>query len=255
MIAKAGNAYLYVDDLPAMPPNTASDDSVIKTNLFIEKWALKNVLLEKALFNLPQAQQEEFNAMAEQYRVQLYINAYRDALVDKNLSASFTEEEILAYYEENKANFKLKETLLKLRYLVVKSNLIDIDEIKAKFSSYSPEDMEYIQNKSLEYKMIMLNDSVWVRKVDVQKQFTTIEEEFTNYALRENNKTAVFQDTTYTYLVHVMDVLKTNEIPPISYLKPTIVQILENKRKLELNKELEKEILNDAIQNDDYILY
>jgi hypothetical protein len=49
--------------------------------------------------------------------------------------------------------------------------------------------------------------------------------------------------------------LTPNQVPPITYLKPTIKQILENKRKLELNKQLEKDILNDAIQNNDFKTY
>jgi hypothetical protein len=224
-------------------------------NSFIDKWALKNLLLEKAKFNLPKEKQEEFNLMAEQYRIQLYINAYKDALIEKNTPAVLTEEEIFAYYDEKKQNFKLKENLLKLRYLVIKTDLNDVDKIKSKFSSFSKVDQEYLQNKALEFKMLMLNDSVWVRLLDVQKKLPSIQENFTSHINNGVEGYTVFQDSIFTYFIYVTEMLTPNEVPPISYLKPTIEQILENKRKLEINIQLEKDILNDAIQNNDFKTY
>lgn len=256
-LAKAGDVYLYAEDIPAtVLESKTKEDSIAKMNQFINKWALKNLLLKKAKFNLPEEQQQDFDQMAEQYRIQLYINAYKDALIEKNISSSFTEEEILTYYEEKKQNFKLKESLLKLRYLVLKSDLQDVEKIKSKFFDFTEDNQEYLRSKRLEFKMLMLNDSVWVRMADVQKQLPSVQEELSRY-VNENElqKSAVFQDSIFTYLVHVSDMLTPNEVPPITYLKPTIQQILENKRKLELNKQLEKDILNDATQNNDFKTY
>ncbi len=42
---------------------------------------------------------------------------------------------------------------------------------------------------------------------------------------------------------------------PLSYIKPTIEQIILNKRKLELIKKLEKDITKDAIKNNDFEIY
>jgi len=256
-LAKAGNVYLYVEDVIDFPSEVNSkEDSIAKLNNFIDKWALKNILLDKAKFNLPKEQQAKFDYMAEQYRIQLYINAYKDALVEKNSISSFTEEEILNYYEEHKQNFKLKENLLKLRYLTIKTDLKDVDKIKTKFNSYTKEDKEYILSKRLEFKTLMLNDSVWVRLVDFQKQNPSIQEEFTKHINANGvQKPEVFKDSLFTYFIYVDEMLTPNQVPPITYLKPTIKQILENKRKLELNKQLEKDILNDAIQNNDFKTY
>ncbi|WP_188459295.1 peptidyl-prolyl cis-trans isomerase [Psychroflexus planctonicus] len=252
-LAKAGNAYLYEEDLPNFSTEINSkEDSIASVKRFVEKWALKNLLLDKAKFNLTKEKQEEFNEMAEQYRVQLYINAYKDALIEKNLNYTTSEEDILAYYEEKKQNFKLKEKLLKLRYLVMKTDLKDVDKIKSRFNSFTIEDQEYLRAKSLEFKLHMLNDSVWVRFEDVQRQLPSIQEEFSKKIDNEIQKTLSFQDSIFTYFIHVNEILSPNEVPPISYLKPTIEQILENKRKLELNKQLEKDIIDDAIQNNDF---
>ena len=66
---------------------------------------------------------------------------------------------------------------------------------------------------------------------------------------------AQLQDSLGVYLVKIEDVLNTNDIAPLSYIKHTIDQIILNKRKLELIKKLEKDITKDAIKNNDFEIY
>ena len=256
-IAKVGTQYLLKEDLPKFE-NIARDkeDSIISTKRYIDQWALKQIMLNKAKFNLPEQQQLKFDEMANQYRDQLYINAYKDALVEKNFQLNIDEDSIQAYYNANKNNFKLKEVLLKARYVTLQTDLQDVDEIKSKFESFTTEDQEFLENKRLEFKNYNLNDSVWIRWVDFKKKLEPIKTELDNYVDSNRfQKTKTFTDSLYTYFIYITEVKKTNEVPPLTYLKPTIQQILENKKKLDLNKQLEKEIINDAIKNNEYKIY
>ena len=63
------------------------------------------------------------------------------------------------------------------------------------------------------------------------------------------------KDSLGVYLMQINDVLMRNEIAPLEYVKPTIDQIVINKRKLELIKELEKDITKDAIKNNQFEIY
>lgn len=256
-IAKVGNQYLFKEDLPKFEISSSNpEDSITATKRYIDQWALKQIMLNKAKFNLPEQQQQKFEEMANQYREQLYINAYKDALVEKNFQFNINEDSIQAYYNANKDNFKLKEVLLKARYVTLQNDLQDLDEIKSKFESFTTEDQEFLENKSLEFKNFNLNDSVWIRWVDFQKKLEPIKTELNSYVdTNRFQKTKTLTDSLYTYFVYINEVKKTNEVPPLTYLKPTIQQILENKKKLDLNKQLEKEIINDAIKNNEYEIY
>ena len=55
--------------------------------------------------------------------------------------------------------------------------------------------------------------------------------------------------------MQIEDVLERNSPAPLDYIKPTIDQIVINKRKLELIKELEKDITKDAIKNKQFEIY
>ena len=63
------------------------------------------------------------------------------------------------------------------------------------------------------------------------------------------------QDKDDTYLIKVSNVIDKNQISPFEYIKPTLKEVLLNKRKLELIKKFEKDITDDAIKNNDYEIY
>jgi hypothetical protein len=55
--------------------------------------------------------------------------------------------------------------------------------------------------------------------------------------------------------VAVKDVLFRNNIAPLSYIKPTIKQIILHRRKIELIREIEKILVKDATQNKNFKIY
>ena len=55
--------------------------------------------------------------------------------------------------------------------------------------------------------------------------------------------------------MHVNDVRGQNDYAPLEYVNKSIKQIVINKRKLELIKQLEYEITKDAIKNKKFEIY
>lgn len=75
-----------------------------------------------------------------------------------------------------------------------------------------------------------------------------------NQLLKKSNFVQL-KDSLGVYLMQVNDVLLRNDTAPLEYVKPTIRQIVINKRKLELIKKLEKDITKDAIKNKEFEIY
>ena len=63
------------------------------------------------------------------------------------------------------------------------------------------------------------------------------------------------QDSLGLYLVIVKDVLLRNQIAPLSYIEPTIKQMILHQRKLQLIRDIEKIIVKDAIQNKNFKIH
>jgi hypothetical protein len=63
------------------------------------------------------------------------------------------------------------------------------------------------------------------------------------------------KDLESLYLVYISDILIKNDYAPMSYVKPTLVQILLNKRKLEMKKQLKTDILKQGISEKNFEIY
>jgi hypothetical protein len=63
------------------------------------------------------------------------------------------------------------------------------------------------------------------------------------------------EDSTGVYLTRVVDVLKPNEIAPLSYIEPTIRQVLLNRRKMKYLRSLETDLMDEAIRQKEFEIY
>ena len=76
-----------------------------------------------------QSKKNELDLLIEKFKIDLYINSYKDLIVNSRIDSIVTNEEIESYYNANIDNFALNETLLKYRYLKVPSDNININRI------------------------------------------------------------------------------------------------------------------------------
>ena len=51
------------------------------------------------------------------------------------------------------------------------------------------------------------------------------------------------------------DVRTINEIAPLGYIRPTLRQVLLNRRKLEFLRRLETELLDEAVKQNEFEIY
>ncbi|SDS13456.1 hypothetical protein SAMN04488552_2210 [Christiangramia echinicola] len=252
VVVRVNDSYLYESDLQALiNENTSSEDSSIIVSNYITRWATQQLLIDRAELNLPQSQQIEFNELVNNYRNELYTNAYTDAVVSRDLDTTLNREDVQLYYEQNKENFILNEDLVKLRYINMAKNSNNLDDIKKKIIRFNDEDQQDLLNMAIQFKNYSMNDSVWVKTKSVYDKIGPLSVEDRASLLKKSNFMEL-QDSLNVYLVYVNDVLSRNEQAPIEYASATIREILLNKRKQALIKELEKDITKDAIKNNEF---
>jgi len=254
-IARVNDNYLTKKELEkAIPKHLTGEDSVIFSHNYINRWATRQLLLDGARLNLPQEKLEEYDAMVRNYQEELYAEAYKDLLIIEKLDTLITEQEIESYFENHASNFTLKEDLIKLRYVQLAKDYDEVDEIIEQFKRYNEEDKADLEEESFKFEAYSLMDSIWVSADDLLDRLTILEEEKEEDFLQ---KETYFErsDSLSLYLLYVKDVRLRNEKAPLSYAKPTVKQIILNKRKLQFAKELEKDITKDALENDKFEIY
>ncbi|WP_317132849.1 peptidyl-prolyl cis-trans isomerase [Pseudotamlana haliotis] len=254
-VARVNSSYLYHEDIEGLVPAGATEaDSTLMVHNFINRWATQQLLVDGAKLNLNQEKQEAFNKLVAQYKNDLYIKAYVEALVKRSIDTLVSYDEANTYYTANKEVFNLNEELIKFRYVHVDENILDYENIKLCFERYEKEDKRVLDSIAIQFKSYSLNDSIWIKLSQVVNKIPVVNSENKNELLKKSNFIQL-KDSLGVYLMQINDVLLRNNTAPLEYVKPTIDQIVINKRKLELIKELEKDITKDAIKNKQFEIY
>ena len=250
-IATVNNKSLFKEDVASLlPKNVDTKDSIVLIRSIINSWAIQQLLLLKAEENTTKNDNSEVDKLVSEYRQALLINGYKERLIKQQLDTLIEQKEIADYYKLNSKNFRLNEELIKTRYLHFSNDLLDKKEVVRLFKDGAIEDLEALELRQLTFKMMMLNDSVW----------TSLENVMLKMPFSRNNllkKTKLFQkeDSLGLYLVAIKDVLLRNQIAPLSYIEPTIKQMILHQRKLQLIRDIEKIIVKDAIQNKNFKIH
>ena len=255
VIARVNDDYLYKSDfVKDYPQNLSIQDSVLFTNQYIDNWATKQLLKQRAVLNLDGDKLSDFDQLAENYKLDLYANAYLNALIVKKLDTIIPKSEFDTLFRYSKQNFKLNEELLKFRYLTIDKNHNDIQNIEKRFKRFDSIDKIVLDSLSIQFHSFMLNDSVWVKKSQLLQKLPITVNKMNSQLLKKSNFIQ-FEDSIRLYLVRINDLLKRNEQAPQEYMEQTLKQIILNKRKLKLIKQLEIDVRKDALQNKEFEIY
>ncbi len=254
-VARVNDTYLYTSDIESIfDTATFSLDSTTVVTSYINDWATNRLLLDGALLNLSKSEQEKFERLVQEYRTDLYIKLYKDRLIQQRLDSVVSDQEAQAFYNLNKENFRLNEELVKLRYIHLAPDYNDTNNLAKLFINFKEEDKVVLDSLGLQFKNYFLNDSTWVKRSAVQNSIQPIDATNADKLLKKTNFLQL-RDSLGLYLIAVKETLSRNDIAPLTYVRPTINQIIRNKRKLTLTKQLEKEIKDDAIKNKKFEIY
>ena len=242
-VARVGDKYLLEEDIEdRIPEGLSSIDSILFRSNLIKKWAIKELLLKKAKINIDDKNQE-IKHLIETYEKELYIDRYKQAVLQQELDTVIEERDIESYYEQNKDIYKLNEKLIQLKYIHFNENLNDKEEIIKLFKSNTKKDIDSLINKELEFNSCNFNDSIWVNFKQVKHKLPILNE----VDKLKKDQFIQKEDSLGVYLLAVKNILYRNDIAPKSYVVPTIKQMILHKRKLELIKKIEQTLVNDAI--------
>lgn len=255
VVARVNDSYLLRSVVEYnIPEGINAQDSARIANMFINNWATRQLLVDGARRNITEEEQSKFDVLVKNYKEDLYTKSYKDALINQRLDTVVTSAAAATLYENEKENFVLNEPLLQLRYIHIPGDYNNLDPLKEHFIDFKEEDKYALDSLSLQFKSYFLNDSTWVKRSQVRSQIGMITKDNADLLLKKTNFLQL-RDSLGLYLIAVNRTLTINDTAPLEYVRPTIDQIILNKRKLELVKQLEKEIKEDAIKDKKFEIF
>ena len=254
VVAQVGDAKLYRAELDALiPKGLSAEDSTGLARQYINTWASDLVYLGIAEKQLSKAEKDVSREL-EDYRKSLLKYRYEQLYVNERLDTAVTDEMVDEYYAEHPEKFVLQRPLVRARYLNIASDSPALKHLRKLMKSSDPNDL--VEADSLAYSSalkFMTWDNEWVDAAALAGEFGI------DYNSMLNSMSGGWveqKDTTgYTRLAYIPEMIRKGEQAPVEYSAPAIKDMIISARKQALISGLERDLLNDARENGNFVIY
>ena len=253
-LARVGKEYLYDSDLrEVFSERFSGTDSIEIVQNYINQW-IKEKLAEKEakenIKNIP----EDLDAQVEDYRNSLILYHYQKELIGTKLDSSISNKEIEDYYAKNKANFELKNNIIKVVYVKIEKKNKDLDKVRKWVKNLDDSNRKNLQDWCISGALnYYLDDNSWLIFDDLLKEIPI--KTYDQEAFLKNNRFVEIQDSTGLYLVNIKGFKTKDDISPIGVEKENIKNILLNSRKLSILKNKEENQFKEASERGEFEIY
>lgn len=254
-IARAGGKELRLNDVRSVvPPGLSGEDSTAYMKVYVDRWIRKQLKLREAetLFS---SSAGDIDRMVEEYRQALLIRQLDQHYVDRSIDTVFTADEISAYYNAHKGDFKLDRTIVKGRIVRFDASYRQAARLKTLMASKSPafqQDFSDICEKN----NFAVNDfrEQWIDFPEFLSYLPTLRSQSYDSVLAS---TAVqeMRDSHSRYYFQIEAVMREGEPIPLERLSGTIRRILFNQRKGEIIRNHEEELFRRATEEGEVKLF
>lgn len=251
--ARANNSYLYKDELIGIvAPGTPSEDSAKLVEAYINSWIRKQLLIQEASRKID-INEAEVERKVLDYRYSIIAYEYQNYYVNKNLDTVVSNAEIEKYYNDNIDNFILKQNIVQATFIKVPQNAPRTNKIKELIYSEkgNPELKSYCLSFSAAYH---ISDSTWMVFDELVKNSPLVEIPNKIQFLKTNPYYET-SDNNFLYFLKVDRYRISDNVSPLEFVKDDIRNILLNRRKVDLAKQLEDGVFKEAKNDDDFEIY
>lgn len=255
VMASIDQQYLRKSDLDLVNTSGLSAvDSANIINRYIQSWVKKQLMIKEAAKTMS-FDEAEINRKLLDYKYALMVYEFEKAYLEDHLDKEISDEDIKSYYDGNKANFSLKEIILRTNFLKMDKNNNQNRNLERLLRLPEGQQRDALNNIALQQAInYFLEDSTWVRIEDIISN-TPLASNQNLVSLLRNEKLITVEDDRYKYYFRILDYKLQDQIPPLDFVKDEIVKILLNKKRVQLVEELQKKIYNRALENNEFKIY
>ena len=254
VVAQVGQDKLYRSDIDKVIPKGISvEDSTRLAGMYINSWASDHVYLSIAEEQLSKTEQDVTKEL-EDYRKSLLKYRYEQLYVNERLDTSVTQENIEEYYLAHQDKFVLERPIVKARYLNIDSESPSLKPIRKRMSSSDVNDL--VEADSLAFSSALKFKTWDDRWIDISVLAREYAADYQQLVAKMNRGWIEVVDTVgYMKLTYVSDMMPKGQVAPMEYCSENIRDIIISSRKQSLIMNLERDLLKDALENGNFVIY
>jgi len=253
--ARIGEQKLLKKDIPNnFPPGCSQADSEKIVKKYVTTWVRNKVLMTRAEENLNEQQKIDINKQIEETKSALMIYKYEQEMIRQRLDTVITDEEIQSYYNSHQNNFLLKKNIVKALFIKIPISAPNIDNVRKWYRSEDNSDLNSLESYSYQFanKFDDFNED-WVYFDVVLSEIPTVVNNPERFLRR--TKFIETSDSLYYYFVNLRDYKLKRTIAPPEIVKSQIKSVIRNQRKISFIQNLENNLINDAADRNEFVIY
>lgn len=254
-VAEVGKVVLYYDELPKLIQKGINEaDSTVIVQNYINKWAKRELLLQKAGQNMSREVLDEIDKQIEETRANLIIYQYQRQMMLEKMDTVISDAEIENYYASNEKSFTLNSNIVKALFIKLPAETPDINRIRSLARSNDQSDLQQLESICYQFaeKFDDFNED-WVRMDRLSIELPQEIENEENFLRRTTFHE--ISDSSSVYLVSIRDYRLRSTLAPFEYVKDDIKRIIINSRRFEFIQSLENGIYNEGLKENSFKIY
>jgi len=254
-VAEIDKVVLYYDEIPQLIQkgiNEADSTAIIQN--YINKWAKRELLLQKAEENLAPDMKADIARQLEETRTNLVIYQYQRQMMLEKMDTVISDTEMENYYSANEKSFLLNSNIVKALFIKLPVESPDLDRVRRLAHSNKQDDLQQLESYCYQFaeKFDDFNEK-WIPmsrlSVELQEDIDNEENFLRRNTFFETN------DSTSVYMISIRDYRLRTTLAPFEYIKDDIKRIIWNTRRFEFIQALENGIYNDALKKNSFKIY
>lgn len=244
IVAECYGKYLYESDLNSVAQGVDATDSIARVNAYIDSWVRQQLLLHQAEANLS-PEELDFTKQIEEYRNSLVVYAYETQLISQKLDTVISEVEIETYYEQNKESFVVRNTLVRVAYVVLDEKCKQKNDFRMLMSDHDTLMLQKLDALATDYALTSYLDvDQWMR-LDRLTEIIPLEI-YNVESFLKKSKFVSFDKDGMLYLARIEDYLLEESISPIEMERDNIKALILMRRKKDLIDRMQTSLYEDA---------
>ncbi len=253
-VAEVGLSKLYRSELNALIPSGMSpEDSTRLARAYINTWALDQVFIAIADEQLSKSEKDVSKEL-EDYRRSLLKYRYEQLYVNERLDTSVSDDKVEEYYAANARKFELQRPVVKTRYLRIATDSPVLQNIRRKMSSDQVQDI--MDADSLAYSSALKFTTWGDRWIDIAVlagEFGT--DHVSLLSSMKGGWIEMSDSTGVMNIAYISEIIRSGQTAPLEYCTPQIKDMIISARKQALIIGLEQDLLRDAREKGQFVIF